>query len=217
MKQTMIQAIEHHQLIAILRLIEPQKLIPLAQALYDGGIRLLEITYSADGRIPDETVAENIRRLSSHFQGKMWIGAGTVLTRKQVLLTKEAGGLFAISPNVSQAVIEETVRQGLVSIPGAFTPTEIAAAHQMGADFVKVFPISVVGPDYLKAVKAPLPHVRLLAVGGVEVSTMADYLKAGASGFGISSSLTDQEKIANNDWAGITAVARRYTEVLNRG
>ena len=217
MRQTVIEAVLKHKLIAILRAIEPDKLIPLAQALYDGGIRLLEITYSADGKVPDEVTAANIRRLASHFEGRMFIGAGTVLTAKQVQLTKEAGGLFIISPNTDEDVIAETVRLGLVSLPGAFTPTEIAAAHKMGADFVKVFPAGLMGPEYIKAVAAPLSQVRMLAVGGIELGSMADYLKAGAYGFGISSSLTDKAKIAACDWAGITALAKQYTEVLQNG
>lgn len=217
MRQTIIEAVLQHKLIAILRAIEPDRLIPLAQALYDGGIRLLEITYSADGKVPDEVTAANIRRLVSHFEGRMFIGAGTVLTARQVQLTKEAGGLFIISPNTDEEVISETVRQGLVSMPGAFTPTEIAAAHNMGADFVKVFPAGIMGPEYIKAVAAPLSQIRMLAVGGIEIGSMADYLKAGACGFGISSSLTDKAKIAACDWEGITALAKQYTEVLQNG
>lgn len=217
MRQTVIEAVLEHKLIAILRAIEPDKLIPLAQALYDGGIRLLEITYSADGKVPDEVTAANIRRLVTHFEGRLLIGAGTVLNAKQVRLTKEAGGLFIISPNTDEEVITETVRLGMVSMPGAFTPTEIAAAHKMGADYVKVFPAGIVGPEYLKAVMAPLSQIRMLAVGGIELGSMADYLKAGACGFGISSSLTDKALIALSDWDGITAIAKQYTEVLQNG
>lgn len=217
MRQTVIEAVLKHKLIAILRAIEPDKLIPLAQALYDGGIRLLEITYSADGKVPDEVTAANIRRLVNHFEGRLLIGAGTVLNAKQVQLTKEAGGLFIISPNTDEEVITETVQLGMVSMPGAFTPTEIAAAHKMGADYVKVFPAGIVGPEYLKAVMAPLSQIRMLAVGGIELGSMADYLKAGACGFGISSSLTDKALIARSDWDGITAIAKQYTEVLQNG
>lgn len=98
--------------------------------MYDGGIRLLEITYSADGSISDEKNAENIEMLSKHFEGRMFIGAGTVLTEKQVELTKKAGGSFIISPDTNKAVIEKTLELGMVSMPGALTPTEIQNAHR---------------------------------------------------------------------------------------
>ena len=217
MKENTIKAIEQYKVITILRGIEPEKLIPLAQALYDGGIRLLELTYNAEGQIPDEVTAERIRLLAEHFAGRMFIGAGTVLTPKQAAMTKEAGGLFAISPDTNEEVIGACNQLGLVSIPGALTPTEIAAAKRYGADFVKVFPASTMGPDYFKAVKAPLSHIRLLAVGGVDDKDMADYLKAGACGIGVSSSITNKELIEKNDWAGITAIAKKYTEVASNG
>jgi len=216
-KETVIKAIEQYKVIAILRGIRQDKLLPLAQALYDGGIRLLEVTYSADGHIADEVTASSIRQLSAHFQNKLLIGAGTVLTPNQVRLTKKAGGLFVISPNTDEEVIKESNLRGLVSIPGALTPTEIADAKKAGADFVKLFPASVLGSEYIKAIKAPLSHVKLLAVGGIDETNMTDYLNAGACGIGVGSNITNKEKIANSDWAGITALAKKYTEVVLHG
>ncbi len=127
---------------------EAEKLIPLAEAMYEGGIRLLEITYSADGRVSDEATAENIKRLTEHFGDRMYIGAGTV-------------------------------------------PTEIQAAHRLGADFVKMFPVVSMGVGYVKAVRAPLSHIKMLAVGGVDEGNMEDYLRAGVVGFGVGSSIID--------------------------
>lgn len=217
MKDVVIRTIEQQRMIAIIRGVAQEKLIPLAQALYDGGIRLMEVTYSANGSVPDEATAQCIHRLSSHFQGSMLFGAGTVLNCEQVRLTKEAGGLFIISPNTDAGVIAETCRQGLVSIPGALTPTEIMNAHSCGADFVKLFPVSNLGVEYVKAVRAPLSHVKLLAVGGIDENNMADYLKAGICGFGVGSNITNKRMIDNNDWNGITALAKKYTEVLKHG
>lgn len=217
MKQTIIQAILEHRLIAILRGIPEEKLIPVAQALHDGGIRLLEITYSADGHIHDEVTAANIQHLAEHFRGAMHIGAGTVLTPEQVALTAQADGQFIISPDTNPAVIAETNRLGLVSIPGALTPSEITAAHRLGADFVKLFPVTGLGPDYIKAIRAPLTHVRLLAVGGIDEANMSAYLAAGVCGFGIGSSLTDKMLIKNSDYAGLTVLAKAYTEVASHG
>ena len=216
MREDVIKRVESEGLIVILRGIEDEKLIPLAEAMYEGGIRLLEVTFSADGRVSDERTAENIRRLAEHFGERMYIGAGTVLTERQVELTAGAGGRFIISPDTSREVITKTRELGLVSIPGALTPTEIQAAHTYGADFVKLFPVSTMGPDYVKAVRAPLSHIKLLAVGGVDETNMADYLKAGAVGFGVSSSIVDKKALEAGDYAAITALARKYVEVMKR-
>ena len=178
---------------------------------------MLEVTYSASGAVPDEETAANIGRLAEHFAGRMHIGAGTVLTTKQVRLTKEAGGTFIISPNVKKEVIEETVKLGLVSMPGVFTPSEACDAVDFGADFVKLFPVTNMGSSYVKAIKAPLSHIKFLAVGGIDETNMQEYLDAGVSGFGIGSNITNKKMIDNNDWAGLTALAKKYTEVICHG
>ena len=151
MKSVIIEQIKKEKIIVIVRNVEREKLISLAEAMYDGGIRLLEITYSADGSISNEKTTENIEILSKHFEGRMFIGAGTVLTEKQVELTKKAGGSFIISPDTNKEVIEKTLELDMVSIPGALTPTEIQNAHRYGADFVKLFPITNMGIGYVKA------------------------------------------------------------------
>ena len=217
MTQQIINDIEKNKLIAILRGIPSEKLVAVAQALYDGGIRLLEVTYSANGVVSDEETAANIQRLAEHFAGKMHIGAGTVLTTKQVQLTKEAGGIFIISPNVKRQVIEETVAQGLVSIPGVFTPSEACDAVEYGAHFVKLFPVTNMGSSYVKAIKAPLSHIKFLAVGGIDETNMQEYLDAGVCGFGIGSNITNKKMIDENNFAGLTELAQKYTEVINHG
>ena len=186
----------------------------MAEALYKGGIRLLEITYSANGSTPDSETAENIKKLAEHFKGRMFIGAGTVLTPDQVRLTRASGGQFIISPDVNEAVIRETYRLGMVSMPGALTPTEIRQAHLFGADFVKLFPISDLGAGYVKAVRAPLSNIKMLAVGGIDENNMREYLNAGACGFGIGSNLTDKKLIEAEDWDGITALAEKFVSAV---
>ena len=213
-KKDIIKAVEEYKIIAILRGIPGEKIIPVAEALYEGGIRLLEITYSADGKIPDQETAAHIKALAEQFAGRMYIGAGTVLNKEQVKLTKEAGGLFIISPDTDEEVITETCRLEMVSIPGALTPSEVKAAHKYGADFVKLFPVSNMGPGYVKAIKAPLSNVRFLAVGGVDEKNMQDYLKAGVCGFGISSSITDKKMIEAEDYEGIADLARKFVTVI---
>ena len=214
MREQVIQAVEKEKIIVIVRGVESEKLIPLAEAMYQGGIRLLEITYSANGKVSDEQTAANIAMLAKHFEGKMFIGAGTVLTEKQVELTYQTGGKFIISPDTCPAVIEKTRALNMVSMPGALTPTEMQIAHRSGADFVKMFPITSLGTSYIKAVKAPLSHLKLLAVGGVDENNMGDYLKAGVCGFGVGSNIIDKKMLAQNDWAGITALAEKYLQVV---
>ena len=210
-RSEIIEKVIENKVIVIVRGVNDEDLIPLTQALYDGGIRLMEITYSANGNPTDEQVANNIKRLVDNFGDKMLFGAGTVLTKKQVRLTKKAGGKSIISPNVDKDVIKETVKNSLISMPGALTPSEAATAVKFGADFVKVFPVNAFGPDYIKAIKAPLSNIRFLAVGGVSPENMEIYKNAGACGYGIGSTIIDKQLIKNADWAGITELAKKYT------
>ena len=214
MREQIINTIEKEKIIVIVRGVEKEKLIPLAEAMYVGGIRLLEVTYSANGKVSDEETAENIGILAKHFEGRMYIGAGTVLTKKQVELTAKVGGKFIISPDTCPEVIRKTRELGLVSMPGALTPSEMQIAHRNGADFVKLFPITNLGASYVKAVKAPLSHLKILAVGGVNENNIAEYLKAGINGFGLGSNIIDKKKIAENDWAGITNLAKKYVSLV---
>lgn len=214
MKDQIIESIKQNKLIVIVRGVKREHLIPLAEAMYAGGVRLLEITYDPKGVTPDEETAAGIRDLATHFDGRMLIGAGTVLTEKQVELTKEAGGRFIISPNTSRAVIGRTVACGLVSIPGALTPSEVVSAYDYGADFVKLFPIADLGVSYVKAVRAPLSHIPLLAVGGIDLDNIKDYAAAGVCGFGIGSSIVNRRLIEAGDFEAITDLARQYVEAI---
>ncbi len=214
MNDKLIKSIENEKIIVILRGIASEKLIPLVEAMYSGGIRFLELTYSADGRVSDEKNAENIKMLSEHFENKIYIGAGTVLNERQVELTKEAGGKFIISPDTNPCVIQRTKELGMVSIPGALTPSEIQVAHRSGADFVKLFPITNLGADYVKAIKAPLSHIRLLAVGGVNENNLSEYLRAGVCGFGIGSNIVSKKLVDENNYEEITELAKKYVSAV---
>ena len=209
-----IDTVAEEKLIVIVRGVASDKLIPLCEAMYNGGVRLLEITYSADGSIPDEETAENIRKLAEAFSGKMYIGAGTVLTEKQVELTKKAGGQFVISPDTNPAVIKKTKELDMVSIPGALTPTEIQLAHISGADFVKLFPVTAFGSEYVKSVKAPLSHIKFLAVGGIDENDIEEYLNAGVVGFGLGSNIIDKKALAEGNYSAITDLARKFTTLV---
>ena len=210
--QETLEMIDKNKIIVILRGVPEEKLIPLSEAMYEGGIRLVECTYDAKGMISDEVIAGRIEMLTKHFGPKMAFGAGTVLTKKQVQLTKEAGGRFIISPDTNEEIIRETKRLNLVSIPGAITPSEATAAHRFGADYIKLFPIEFYGPKYVKTLAAPLSHIRFLAVGGVTPQNLEEYAKCGACGFGIASGIADKGCIEREDYATITKLAKEYTE-----
>lgn len=214
MKSGIIECIEKNKIIVIVRGVEREKLLPLAEAMYRGGIRLIECTYDASGRVSDRETADGIGELVRHFGDDMLVGAGTVLNGRQVELTAEAGGSFIISPDTYPAVIKRTKELGMVSIPGALTPTEAAAAHRAGADLVKLFPIDTYGVGYMKALSAPLSHIKLLAVGGINEDNMSEYLRAGARGVGVATGIVNKKMLAENDFEGITALARKYTSQI---
>ena len=216
MCEDIVKMIEEEKLIVIVRGVSREKLLPLSEALYAGGVRMMEITYSSDGSVSDNETAENIRLLVNGMKGCMRIGAGTVLTERQVELTAQAGGEFIISPDTCPAVIKKTKALGLASLPGALSPSEIQTAHKSGADYVKLFPVSALGVDYVKAVKAPLSHIRFLAVGGVNENNLSEYLQAGVKGFGVGTNIVDKNLVNHCDWAGITARAKKYTEILRK-
>ena len=215
MRENIIKSVEKEKIVVIVRGVERNTLIPLAEAMYAGGIRLLEITYDHSGKTSDIETADRIAMLADHFSGRMMIGAGTVVNEGQVELTAKAGGGFIISPDTYRPVIERTRELSLVSMPGALTPTEVQTAHRFGADFVKLFPVSNLGVEYVKAIKAPLSNIKLLAVGGISLDDMGEYLRAGISGFGIGSNIIDKAALKSGDFDKITALARRYVEALS--
>ena len=144
----------------------------------------------------------------------MCVGAGTVMTVEQVRQAAEAGAEYMISPNVDEEVIRETKRLGKVSIPGAMTPTEAAFAYKCGADIVKLFPAGLLGAAYIKAVKAPLKHIPVTAVGNVNVDNCAEFIKAGAVGVGVGGSLVSAKLVDEGRFDEITATAQAYVAAL---
>ncbi len=209
-KQELLQ----NKIIVIVRGVPVASMRELVHSYYDGGIRFMEVTFDQKSTDNFRQTTESIRLISTEMQGKMHIGAGTVMNTEQVHLAQQSGAEYIISPNVCRQVIEETKKSGLLSIPGAFTPSEIADAYAYGADFVKLFPASALGADYLKAIVAPLSHIPLLAVGGIRPEAMPAYLKAGACGFGVGGNLVNKEWIRNGEFGKITEEARRYCAAL---
>lgn len=208
-RQDVINTIEREKIIVILRGFDYDELKNTVAAMREGGIRCCEVTYDSLGKITDEQTAEHIARLCIDFPD-MLIGAGTVLKESQVELTKNAGGKFIISPDTNPDVIRKTVELELVSIPGALTPSEATLANRSGADFVKLFPNGEVKPTYLKALVAPLSHIKFLAVGGINAENLTDTLKMGAVGVGVATGIANKEYIKNGKFDEITKLARKF-------
>jgi len=205
--------IAENKVITICRRVYGEDLLKLADALYAGGIKMIEVTF--DQADPDciEKTSECIRSLCDRFGDKMMFGAGTVLTAEQVVAAAKAGARYIISPNVDADVIAKTKELGLVSIPGAMTPSEILTAHKLGADIVKLFPAGYLGFGYIKDILGPISHVKLCATGGVTEENWGKYLEFGFAGAGISGRLCDKKCIAAGDFEEITRRAKVFMDI----
>lgn len=208
-----LEFIQQNKVITICRKVYGEDLIRLAEALADGGVKLIEVTF--DQADPDRVkkTSQSIRALNEKLGDRMMFGAGTVLTKEQVKATAEAGGRYIISPNTDPEIIAYTKELGLVSMPGAMTPSEIIAAHNAGADIVKLFPAGYLGFRYVKDILGPISHVKLCATGGVTEDNWGEYLDLGFVGAGISSRLCDKKCIAAGDFAEITRRAKAFMDV----
>lgn len=211
---TNLEWIQQRKIIAIVRGLAPEYMVKLAEALYEGGIDLMEVTFNQAKPETWKDTAAAIKAVSEHMQGRMLVGAGTVITQEQLDMAKEAGALYIITPNTNVDLIRKVKEYGLLSFPGAFTPTEIEMAYEAGADAVKVFPAGNLGASYIKAVKAPLSHIPLMAVGGVNEKNAADFLKAGCCGIGVGGNLVNKEWIKAGEWDKIIALAQEYRKAV---
>lgn len=210
--EKIISAVYEGKVVAILRGVQEDKLIPVAEALYEGGIRMIECTFDHSREDCIEANCRMIAALAKHFAGRMHVGAGTVLTAEEVDATVQAGGEFIISPNVDEAVIRRTRELGAVSMPGALTPTEIVSAWRAGAHFVKLFPAGDLGAGYMKSVRAPLKHIPMLAVGGITPENIPEFTGAGAVGFGVGSPLLPRDAVEKGDYRTVADRARKFVE-----
>ena len=201
------------KIIAIVRGTYGVDLENLATALYEGGIRFIEVTF--DQKDPDclKKTSDAIKMLNTLFEGDLYVGAGTVLTEEQVCIAHEAGAKYIVSPNTNAKVIAATKKLGMISIPGAMTPTEILQAHDLGADFVKLFPAASLGLNYIKDILTPISHVNLIATAGITEDNFAQYLKAGIKGAGISGRLADKKLIADKNWSELTHRAQTFVSI----
>lgn len=211
---TVLADILHNKVVSIIRGVPSKNIVDAVSALAEGGVRCVEITFNPADPVASTDTLRSIEKLKTTFGDKLHVGAGTVLTANQVDLAAAVGAEFMISPNVSQSVIMRTKALGLVSMPGAYTPTEAQQAHEYGADIIKIFPADCLGVKYFQAIKAPLSHLRFAAVGGVNTSNIADFLAIGVDAFGIGGNLVNSRIVKDKNWSAITQVAEAYMKAV---
>ncbi len=214
MRARVLEWVEREKIVAIVRGVGSEQCMRVAQALYDGGIRLLEVTYDQKNPETWKATAQAIGDIARAFDGRLLAGAGTVTSPELVDLTHAAGGCFIISPDTNVEVIRRTRELGLASMPGAMTPSEILAAHRAGADVVKLFPASNLGPAYLKAIRSPINHVKIMAVGGINKDNLASFIAAGAIGAGVGGNLANRTWIEAGEFDRLTEAAKALTGVV---
>ena len=211
---TPLEYVKERKIVAIVRGLSPEYLIRLGHAFEEGGIGLMEVTYNQSAPETWKDTANGIEAVEKEFGDRLLVGAGTVITLEQVSMTYNAGGHYLVTPTTQPEIIRAGKALGLGLYPGAFTPSEILAAYDAGADAVKVFPASCLGPGYIKAIRAPLSHVPLMAVGCVNEKNAADFMKAGCVGLGVGGNLVNKEWIRDGEWEKITALAKEFKKAV---
>jgi len=211
------EMIVREKLIAIIRGVKAAQVVATAQVLCRGGIHLAEVTLDHSSDAAREEALESIRLISKELSGSMLVGAGTVLTAVEAAQAVDAGARYIVSPDTNPDVIRQTKALGALAVPGALTPTEVAAAHAAGADFVKLFPAGTLGSEYVRAIRAPLPHIPLIAVGGVDLENIAAFLRAGVVGFGIGGNLVDKRLVNEGRFDELEALSRSFVRAVREG
>jgi 2-dehydro-3-deoxyphosphogluconate aldolase/(4S)-4-hydroxy-2-oxoglutarate aldolase len=197
-------------IVAVVRSPDSQQLVEVAEALAGGGVTVIEITMTVPGAL------DVIRQVQKALGDRILLGAGTILDAQTARAALLAGAEFLVAPTVNRDVIRLCRRYGKLVMPGAFTPTEILTAWEAGADIVKVFPAEVVGPAFFKAMRGPLPQVRLMPTGGVDLNTAADFLRAGACCLGVGGQLVEPRAVAEGNFDRIRDLARQYVNLVKQ-
>ncbi|MCK5330143.1 MAG: bifunctional 4-hydroxy-2-oxoglutarate aldolase/2-dehydro-3-deoxy-phosphogluconate aldolase [Candidatus Marinimicrobia bacterium] len=210
-RNEILDKIEATGIIAVIRLTDLNILENIVTALSSGGVDLLEITFTAPNAL------DLIQELNNRVTGDFLIGAGTILDSETARAAILAGAQFIVSPVLNTDVIHLIHRYDKVSICGGFSPTEILTAWEHGADIVKVFPATAVGPQFLKDIHAPLPQIKLSPTGGVTLANATDFIKAGACCLGVGTALLDKQLIDNSDWDGLAERARQFKAAVQLG
>ena len=207
-REQIIRRLLEPGVIAIVRSNRPVAIAPVAEALLAGGVTAIEITLTTPNAI--EALGEASRALGP----RALVGAGSVVDRPACDAALAAGAAFIVSPICRPGLVPVAHGAGCPVMLGAYTPSEAQTAHEAGADFVKIFPADGLGPGYLKALRAPLPHLRLVPTGGVDLQTITDFVRAGCPAVGVGSSLVSAAILAGQKWAELTTLARQFVEVM---
>ena len=206
-KTEIILCLTNPGIIAVIRAQKPEQVLPLSEALIAGGVIAIEITMTT----PNAIVA--IREASQKVGGRGLIGVGTVLDAATAREAIAAGAEFVVSPITRIEIVAAAHAADRPVMLGAYTPTEAQLAHEAGADFVKIFPADGLGPNYIKAIRGPLPHLRIVPTGGVDLKTAADFLKAGCVALGVGSSLVSTQILQESNWTELTRRAREFVAI----
>ena len=209
-KEECLKRVLNTGVVAVIRADRGDQLVPLAHALVEGGVDILEVTYT----VPNAT--EVIREVIQSLGDRALVGAGTVLDPTTAEEAIRAGARFVVSPCINREVIRLCRRGNVAVMPGAFTPTEVVMAWESGADVVKIFPSDSVGPAHLKALRAPLPHIPMMPTGGVSLENAADFIRAGACALGVGGSLVKKSAVERGDLQTITQLAKQFVEAVRR-
>ena len=207
-KEDQLQYMLDNVIVAVVRSPSSRQLVEVAKALLAGGVKVMEITMTVPNAI------DVIRDVRAAMPEEVLLGAGTILDPETAPAAILAGAEFIVGPTFNPDVIRLCQRYDKVVAPGAFTPTEILNAWESGADIVKVFPASVRGPKYLKDIHGPLPQIRLMPTGGVDLNTSAEFLKCGACALGVGSAMVDKKAMAAGDFAKIEDLARQFVQIV---
>lgn len=209
-----LQLLITHRLVAILRLDDLGDAVPLAKVLVEAGVKALEFTLT--NQAAPSSIRECLREIPEFRKGIAAIGMGSVRSLEEARLAVECGAQFVVCPVTRPEVIHHCRSIRIPVCPGAYTPTEIESAWSAGADIVKVFPARALGPDYIKDVLAPMPYLRLMPTGGVDLSNVESYFLAGAVAVGVGGQFLDKRAIAHRNWSVIGESAKRFVDVCSR-
>src|SRR5438093_850049 len=207
-KETQLRQVLDSGIVAVVRSPDSQKLVEVARALADGGVSVVEITMTVPGAL------DVVRQVRQALGDRVLLGAGTILDAQTGRSALLAGAEYLVAPTLNLDVIRLCARYDKLVMPGCFTPTEILTAWEAGADIIKVFPAHVLGPAFFEAMRGPLPQVRLMPTGGVDLTTAADFLKAGACCLGIGSQLVEPKAVAEKDFDRIRILAAEYMKIV---
>jgi 2-dehydro-3-deoxyphosphogluconate aldolase/(4S)-4-hydroxy-2-oxoglutarate aldolase len=202
-RKEIVEKIFDLKAVAVIRMEDPSKLIKVAEAIHDGGVKAIEITMTVPNAI--ETIALATKEIGN----KVLIGVGSVLNPKMAQMAIDAGAQYVVSPIFKKEIIDVSHKNNIPSMPGTFTPTEVQLAYEAGADIVKLFPADILGMAFIKGIMAPMPHLRIMPTGGVSLTNAGDWIKSGACAVGVGSALLDKNAIDSGNYKLLTKNAEK--------